>query len=90
MFKKSEIDAKLDEEIIAVLDQLRQENNDTDFYAKLVDQLSKLHELRHKSRISKETLAAIAANVAGIVIILSHERANVIASKAFGLVRKIF
>lgn len=91
MFKKSQIEFKLDEEIIVLLTHLNtMKTKEGDEYAKVVDQLNKLYELRHKSRISKETLATIAANVAGIVIILSHERAHVIASKAFGLVKKIF
>lgn len=90
MFQKSEIDAKLDEEIIMVLDMLNSIPKTDDDYPTLVDQLSKLYELRHKSRISKETLATIAANLTGIIVILSHERAHVIASKAFSLVKKIF
>lgn len=89
MFKKSEIDAKIDEEINVLLDALRTCKNPAE-YAEWSDQLVKLHGLREKNRVSKETLATIAANVAGIVVILSHERAHVIASKAFGLVKKIF
>lgn len=90
MFKKSEIDTKIDEEIIRMLAEIEGETKGSDDYAKMIDQLTKLHALREKNRVSKETLATIAANVAGIVVILGHERAHVIASKAFGLVKKIF
>lgn len=90
MFKKSEIDTKLDEEILCVLNLIRAEDATTDGYSTLVDRLTTLHGLREKNRISKDTLATIVANVVGIAIILGHERTNVIASKAFGLVKKIF
>lgn len=91
MFEKSEIDAKIDEEIIRLLAELEQENDkDTKEYASMVEQVIKLKELRNKSSISMETWATIGANILGLVVILNHERAHVIASKAFSLVKKIF
>jgi hypothetical protein len=91
MFKKSEIETKIDEEILRVLEDMKEEDEkDSEAYGRMVDQMVKLQELRHKGGISKETLATIGANLAGIIVILGHERANVIASKAFGLVKKIF
>lgn len=91
MFKKSEIETKIDEEIIRLLADMEKDvAKNSKEYASMVDQVVKLQEIRHKGGISKETLAAIGANLLGIVVILSHERANVIASKAFGLVKKIF
>ena len=89
MFKKSEIETQIDDEILVLLSALRPCKNPKE-YAEWSDQLTKLHALREKNRVSKETLATIAANVLGIVVILNHERAHVIASKAFGLVKKIF
>lgn len=89
MFKKSEIEVQIDDEILTLLAALRTCKSPEE-YAEWSDQLTKLHALREKNRVSKETLATIAANVVGIVVILSHERAHVIASKAFGLVKKIF
>lgn len=91
MFKKNPIEAQLDEEILTLLHAM--DAYDTKFgdeYANLVDQFNKLYELRYKSRISKETLATIGANVLGIVVVLQHERAHVIASKAIGFVKKLF
>lgn len=91
MFQKSEIETKIDEEIIELLAKLSQENDkNTKEYAAMVDQVVKLQELRHKGGISRETIVTVAANLAGIFVILNHERAHVIASKAFGLVKKIF
>lgn len=39
-------------------------------------------------RVSKETLAVIGGNLAGILLIISYERMNVIASKALSFVLK--
>lgn len=39
-------------------------------------------------KVSVETWATIGTNLAGIILILGHERANVITSKAFGLLKK--
>lgn len=46
-------------------------------------------EADDRRKVSKETLAVIAANLTGIVIILGYERANVIASKALGFIGKL-
>jgi hypothetical protein len=49
----------------------------------------KTEELEDRRKVSKETLAVIGANIAGIVMILGYERANVIASKALSFVSKL-
>lgn len=93
MFKKHEdpIEIRIDKEIEHLLVLAREEEGYTDDYKSIINQVSKLKELREKpDTISKETWATIGANLAGIVIILSHERTHIIASKAFGLVKKIF
>jgi hypothetical protein len=91
MFKKTPIDLKLEEEITSLLDLMsKEEDKSTDKYAGMTKQLAALHELSTKSRISNETLVTVGTHIAGLVIILGHERAHVIASKAFGLVKKIF
>lgn len=91
MFKKTPIDLKLEEEIIALLKLMAEEDDkSTDKYAGMTKQLVAMHELSTKSRVSNETLITIGTHLAGIVLILGHERAHVIASKAFGLVKKIF
>lgn len=88
--KQNPIEAQLDTEVMTLLDELATETDKTsDKYASMIDQLTKLYELRNKSRISKETLATIGANILGIIVVLNHERAHVIATKAFGFVKKI-
>lgn len=46
-------------------------------------------ELADRRRVGADTWAIVGANVAGIVLILAHERINVIASKALGFVVKL-
>jgi hypothetical protein len=91
MFKKTPdpIEAAYDEQLLQLLELARQENGYTEDYKSIISQATKLKELRTTDRISKETWATIGANLAGIAIILTHERTHIIASKAFGLVKKI-
>lgn len=49
----------------------------------------KEEEAAKPDRVSKETLAVIGANLAGIAAILLHERVNVIASKALGFIKNV-
>jgi hypothetical protein len=91
MFKKREdpIESAYDEQLLHLLELARKENGYTEDYKSIISQATKLKELRTTDRISKETWATIGANLAGIVIILTHERTHIIASKAFGLLKKI-
>jgi hypothetical protein len=91
MFKKTTdpIEAAYDRELLHLLELARDEDGYTDDYKSIISQATKLKELRTTDKISKETWATIGANLAGIAIILSHERTHIIASKAFGLVKKI-
>lgn len=64
---------------------------DSDDYAKMADNLSKLYKLREhdaRKRVSPDTLALICANLAGIVIIVGYEHAHPVTSKALGFVAK--
>lgn len=63
--------------------------NDSEEYSKEVAAVAKLVEMRQKDTLSLETIAGIATNLAGMFMIMNHERAHVIASKAFGLLKKI-
>jgi len=50
----------------------------------------KLSELEQRGTITKETLLNVGTHIAGLIVLMNHERAHVIASKAFGFVKKIF
>lgn len=63
-----------------------------DDYPVLLERVSKLEKLRADRRpkkLSPDTRAMIAANLAGIVLIISHERLNVITTKATSLLVKL-
>lgn len=86
------VNSKLDEAIDDVLTQMTTISSDTDEYAAMVDQLSKLYSLKENEipkRISPDTLATIAANLLGIIVIVGHERAHVLTSKAINFVMKL-
>lgn len=91
MFKKREdpIETAYDEQLLHLLELARKEEGYTDDYKSIISQATKLKELRTTDKISRETWAMIGANLAGIAIILTHERTHIIASKAFGLLKKI-
>ena len=90
MFKRIGIDTRINNQTIRLLEEMAEDKTDSPEFAKRVDQLIKLHTIRDKNRISHETWATIGANLAGIALILGHERASIIATKSLGLVKKIF
>lgn len=65
---------------------------DSDEFAKKLTSAERLLEMLHKKTtpsISRETLAVIAANLTGIMLIIKHEDVNVITSKALGFVTRL-
>lgn len=73
--------------VAAKLIQLRK--NEAEEHSKVVASSAKLYELRKKDSVSMETWVTVGTHLAGIFMLLNHERAHVIASKAFGLLKKI-
>jgi hypothetical protein len=60
-------------------------------YVKTLDVISTLHTVKkdHKpSSVSRDTLAIVAANLLGILMIIKHEDLNPITSRAMNLVMK--
>lgn len=49
----------------------------------------KQEDLDNFNRLSKAQLATILANLAGIGVIMTHERTHIIVTKAFGLLSKL-
>lgn len=59
---------------------------------RIVNRLTALNELqktKSSGPLSKDTAVTTATNLAGILLILHHERAHVVASKALGFVQKL-
>lgn len=93
MFPKTQIEIKLDAEILSALEKLETIPKIEEDYGDLVDRIAKLHELkakeRPKKRISPDTALVVAANIFGILWLARYERENVIRSKsALGFVFK--
>lgn len=88
--RKPETDPGLQLVITNLLNDMDRRDPDSKEYANCVDQLVKLYSLKPKNeRMSKDALATIAANLFGILLIVGHERANVVTSKALGFVQKL-
>lgn len=65
---------------------------DSEDSAKLLNQLTKLHELQatnNPKTVSPDVLVSAIASLAGILAILSFEKTNVLTSKAIGFVLKL-
>lgn len=78
-------------EKIRLLSALTEKTPGTDAYNSILDQLSKLDKLDDHSPkpISNDTKFQAAANIAGILLVINHERANVIASKAMSMLPRL-
>lgn len=83
----------LDPAIERLLEIMSETETVSEDYSKMTDQLVKLYKLKKETepsnRPSADTLALIAANLAGILIIIGHERANVITTKALSFLVRL-
>ena len=79
---KSDVEQKLDEELERRLESAKTLED----VLKIVVVMDRRFELRNRRRISPDTMAIIAGNLLGIVLILEHERAHVITTKALAFV----
>lgn len=87
----------LEKEIDEVLAQMHHcDSVDSDEYANMSVQLEKLYKLKeidqkamiHKN-VSADTAVKTAGTLLGIILIVGHERAHVVTSKALTLIPKI-
>lgn len=81
----------VEEAIDGLLKNMSNADEATPEYAAMVDQLVKLHALKmneNRPRISPDTMANVVANLAGIFIIVGHERAHIVTSKALAFIKR--
>ena len=80
----------LEKEIDSVIESMSAVDPDTDEYCKMAENLERLYRAKGNDRagISSDTIAIIAGNLVGIAMILWHERAEIITTKALGFVIK--
>ena len=92
MFGKPNSDPKLDEAIDSIYSDLAGFTSETEEYGRMTDQLTKLYAIkneRNSRRVSPDTAVVVGANIAGILLILNHERLGIVTSKALGFVIRV-
>lgn len=85
MFPFDRPDSKLKRANDRALRELEDQSVASEEYGAILDRIVKLHEMQMNEKpasVSPDTLAVIAANLVGIVLILHYERLNVIRSNA--------
>ncbi|MCA1806542.1 MAG: hypothetical protein LC687_01565 [Actinobacteria bacterium] len=90
--QKSKNEAELEHAIENLLALLTRTDPRSEEYAVMTEQLEKLYSIREKpskDRISPDTLALVIGNLVGIVVIVGHERAHIVTSKAINFVMKL-
>lgn len=87
MFAKKD-PSELDLAIKEIYREMQGFTADSEEYAAMVDQLEKLHKIKScdSNLVSYDTVLIVAGNILGIVLILSFEKTNVIATKALQMV----
>lgn len=93
MFAKKiiEEDLALQAEIARLFEDMAKADRNSKEYLTMTDQLVKLYNLKPKkpeSRVSPDTLALVAGNLAGILTIVMAEKSSVITTKALGFIMK--
>jgi hypothetical protein len=87
---KNDNSLALDEAIERILNRMQYEEVDSEEYGTMVSRLDKLYAMKNtnRNRVSKDAIWTIGANILGIILILGHERANVVTSKALSFIVK--
>lgn len=91
MPKSTSNQASIDYVLTGAYLELKKHDPHTDTYATILERIIRIEKLKVETqpkRISPDTLALIGANIAGIVLIISHEHASVITTKAMSLLLK--
>lgn len=92
MFTKKNDTEQINDAINKLHDELEVIHPTDEVYSELLTKLERLHALKNDSRsdrVKPDTLALIAGNLAGIMMIVGHERAHVVTSKALSFVSKL-
>jgi ABC-type enterochelin transport system permease subunit len=83
LFERSQT-SNLEDEMNAVLENMSKIGVNSQEYSQMVGYLEKLSEVRVRSRaprISRDTIALIAGNLAGLIMILIYEQKHVLTTK---------
>lgn len=93
MFNKQKEPSKLDKAIDSIYEEMASVNADSQEYAAMVKQLSKLQKMKTQEKSNRrptpDTVMIVVANLAGIAMIIGHERGHVITTKALGFITRM-
>jgi hypothetical protein len=70
-----------------VLEEMQRKGVYSEEYPGLLDKLERLHEIKkqhRRNRVSRDTLAMVFGNLAGILLIVAYEQKHVVTSRGFG------
>lgn len=90
--KKTDEQTELDLAIEDLARNMQYKDPDSDEYGTMLNRLERLKKLQanhSQKQISPDTLIIVGGNLVGILIIVMHERANVITSKALSFAGKL-
>lgn len=82
----------IEKAIDAVLAEMVDLSAESEEYAKMVNQLSKLHEMKTKEsprRPSPDALVSAAASLLSVLLIVNYERVHVVTTRALGIIPKV-
>ena len=91
MLKRFIKKSDLDESIDRVKIEMHSANPGSDDYNRLLDDLERLVKLRaeeKRSKISPDTIAIVAGNLLGILVIVAYEQKHVLNSRGFNFILK--
>lgn len=86
---RNRTDAKLDDQITKVLDEMDVFGVDSPEYPDHLKNLERLYELKTKTRpdpLSRDTIVMVIGNFGITLLIVAYEQKHVITSKALGMV----
>lgn len=88
--KNPEVKPDLQSTIDQLIVKMEKVEPQTEEYATMADQLVKLYELKEvdsKIRVSRDTLVSVGAQLIIAILIIRHERENVITTKVMQIIR---
>lgn len=91
IFTKKRKRPNIKREIESILDEMSYLSKDSAEYAQMASQLKLLYDLDDKKKdrgVKWDTIAVVAGNLLGIIIIVGYERASVLTSKALAFIIK--
>ena len=97
MNKKQNIKA-VDVRIKQLVVELEKHEKDSEGYATILNNISKLSETRKvlapdpnpQSKLNMNTVFSAIASLAGVVLVTNYEKAEIITGKAFNMVTRLF